>query len=212
VRKWYPPVILALAIVVSAIAYPSLPERVPMHWDLDGNVDRVGSRFEAAILLPIIGIVLWLGMRALPRIDPRRENYAKFQGSYDLVINAGITVLVVLHVAVIAVALGARIPLTRVMTAAAGAMLVVLGNVLPRARPNWWFGIRTPWTLSNERVWMRTHRVAGYLLVAAGLACVVTAPFVSERTTPLVFLTTLIAAAVGSIGYSYFAWRQETSR
>lgn len=211
-RKWYPPIVLALAIAVSAIAYPSLPERVAMHWDLDGSADRFGSRFEAAILVPLIGIGLWVVMRVLPRIDPRRDNYAKFQGSYDLVLNTAITFLVVLHVAVIAVALGARIPLARVMIASAGAMLVVLGNVLPRARPNWWFGIRTPWTLSNDRVWMRTHRVAGYLLVAAGLACVVAALFVSERTTPLVFLSTLIAAAVGSIGYSYFAWRQETSR
>jgi uncharacterized membrane protein len=201
-----------LAIVVSAVAYPSLPERVPMHWDLDGNVDRLGSRFEAAMLLPIVGIVLWLAMRALPRIDPRRENYAKFQGSYDLVINAVVTLLMVLHVAVIGVALGFPIPLTRVMIASAGAMLVVLGNVLPRARPNWWFGIRTPWTLSNDRVWTRTHRVGGYLLVIAGIACVVAALFVSERTTPVVFFSTLIAAAVGSAGYSYFVWRQETSR
>ena len=211
-RKWYPPLVLVAALVVSAIAYPRLPERVPVHWDFSGDVNRLGSRLEAATIIPLIGVVLWLVMRALPYIDPRRENYAKFQSTYDLVVNAAVTLLVVLHLALIGSALGYPIPRERVIAGAGGAMVALLGNVLPRARPNWWFGIRTPWTLSNDRVWMRTHRIGGYLLVIAGVAAVLASIFADARVTPIVLVGSLVAAAAGSIAYSYFAWRQETSR
>jgi immunity protein, SdpI family len=212
VRKWYAPLVLAAAIIVSIVAYPRLPERVPVHWDFAGDVDRVGSRLEAVALLPLLGIVLWLALRALPRIDPRRENYAKFQGTYDLVVNGAVTMIVVLHLALVASGLGIPIPVSRVVTASLGAMFILLGNVLPRARPNWWFGIRTPWTLSNDRVWVRTHRIAGYLLVIAGIVCVVGALVTNSHATHAILLGTLLAAPVGSVVYSYFAWRQETSR
>lgn len=211
-RKWYAPLVLAAAIVVSVIAYPKLPERVPVHWSFAGNVDRFGSRLEAVTVLPLLGIVIWLAMRALPRIDPRRENYAKFQSTYDLVVNGAVTLILVFHLSLVASALGIPLPLPRVVTAAAGVMFILLGNVLPRARPNWWFGIRTPWTLSNDRVWMRTHRVAGYLFVFAGIACVVAVLVVNTRVTQVVLPGALLVAAAGSIVYSYFAWRQETSR
>jgi uncharacterized membrane protein len=211
VRKWYAPVLLVLSIILSAIAYPSLPDRIPVHWSLFGEVNRYGSRFEAAFILPFIGIVFWLAMRALPRVDPLRENYARFQDTYELIVNTMVTLLVAMHLALIGSALGYPIPLSRVFPALVGVALVVLGNVLPRARPNWWFGIRTPWTLSNERVWTKTHRVGGYLFVAAGIAWVIVALMPSSSATHPILLVTLVVAALASFVYSYFAWRQEHS-
>ena len=211
-RKWYAPVILALAFVVSAAVYSSLPGRIPVHWNLAGDVDRWGSRLEAAFFLPFGALLLWLVLRALPRIDPRRENYARFQGTYDLIVNGVVTLLVVIHLLVLGNALGLPVPLARALPMLVGVMLIVLGNVLPRARPNWWFGIRTPWTLSNDRVWERTHRVGGYVLVAAGIVSVVVTAFWSSPASRLVLLGTILGAAFGCFVYSYFAWRQETSK
>ena len=90
------------------------------------------------------------------------------------------------------------------------AMLLGLGNVLPRAKPNWWFGVRTPWTLSSERVWTRTHRVAGYSLFGAGLAMVAMA----FATAPWARLALIAVVAVGAllpVVYSYLAWRKEVA-
>ena len=210
-RKWYAPVLLVLSIVLSAIAYPSLPDRIPVHWGFSGEVNRYGSRFEAAFILPFIGVVFWLVLRALPRIDPKRENYARFQSTYDLIVDTVVTLLVLMHLALIGSALGLPIPVTRVFPALAGVALVVLGNVLPRARPNWWFGIRTPWTLSNERVWTKTHRVGGYFFVAAGIVWIIVALLPASPGTHPILLVTLAAAALGSFVYSYFVWRQEHS-
>jgi len=209
-RKWYPVFVIAVTVIASAIAYPRLPETVPSHWNLQGQVNGWQPRGRAAFLMPIVLLVLWGVMRGLPAIDPRRANYAKFQPTYDFVVNAVLTVLALIHLAVIGAALGAPISIHRLVPIAFGVMLIAVGNQLPRARPNWWFGIRTPWTLSNDRVWERTHRVGGYLMTAAGAAIIIGA-LVTKLAGPLIIVC-IAGAGLGSVIYSYVAWRQETSR
>jgi uncharacterized membrane protein len=209
-RKWYPAVLIAVTAIVSAVAYPRLPETVPSHWNLHGQVNGWQSRGRAAFLMPVIMLVLWGVLRGLPAIDPRRANYAKFQPTYDFVIGAVLTLVALIHFAVLAVGLGAPISVHRVIPIALGVVLIAIGNQLPRARSNWWFGIRTPWTLSNERVWERTHRVGGYLMTAAGVAMII-GGLVSDFGGPIIAVC-LAGFALGSTIYSYYAWRQETSR
>ena len=209
-RKWYPVFLIAVTAIASAIAYPRLPETVPSHWNLQGQVNGWQPRGRAAFLMPIVLLVLWGLMRGLPAIDPRRANYAKFQPTYDFVVNAVLTVLALIHLAVIGAALGAPISIHRLVPIAFGLMLIAIGNQLPRARPNWWFGIRTPWTLSNDRVWERTHRVGGYLMTASGAAIIIGA-LVTKLAGPLIIVC-VAGAGLGSVIYSYVAWRQETSR
>lgn len=210
-RKWYPAALIAMAFGASAAVYRRLPARVPIHWNLHGVVDGWAGPLRAALLLPSLSLGVWLLLVALPRIDPRRENYAKFRGSYDLVIAATITMLVALHVMVLAAGLGVSVPIARVTPVAIGALMVVLGNVLPRARPNWWFGIRTPWTLSNDRVWERTHRVGGYLMMLSGLVLILSALFAAPMVR-IAGIGAVLVASLASYIYSYFAWKQETSR
>ena len=124
---------------------------------------------------------------------------------------ASLTILALIHISLVGIALGWPLSISRVMPALIGILFLVLGNALPRARPNWWFGIRTPWTLSNDRVWERTHRVGGYLLFGAGVACVISA-FIPGAVAGIVTLSAIAASVVGSIVYSYFAWKQETSK
>jgi uncharacterized membrane protein len=207
-RKAYPAFLILLALVFSALVYGRLPERVPVHWNWHGEVDRWGGRLEGAFLMPVMALLLWGLMRWLPRIDPRRENYTRFQSTYDFLINALVTMLVVFHVLVLGKALGWPLPLNRIMPALVGLLLIAIGNVLPRARSNWWFGVRTPWTLSSERVWARTHRVAGYLMSGAGLALVISAALPSPWTMGI-GIVAIGTATVGSVLYSYWVWRKE---
>jgi uncharacterized membrane protein len=210
-RKWFAPLLIIATIAFSAAIYSRLPERLPVHWSISGDINRYGNRVEGAFLLPGVMIVAWLLLRFLPRIDPRRANYAKFRDTYDLLVNSLVTLFAVMHVALLGTALGWPISMARLVPALVGLQFLILGNALPRARPNWWFGIRTPWTLSNDRVWMRTHRVGGYLLAGAGVVLLVAAAL------PRIWTVALGAAAValaafGSLIYSYFAWKQETSQ
>lgn len=210
-RKWYPLFPIAAMIAFTLIVYSRLPEQLPLHWNVKGEVDGYGSRARAAWLLPALALVMWGVMRFLPTVDPRAKNYEKFGPTYDLVIDALITFLAALHVVVLGAALGWPIAVQRVMPVILGLLFIVFGNVLPRARPNWWFGIRTPWTLSNDRVWERTHRVGGYLLMGAGVVCVASA-FIPGVASGIVALSSIAVSVVGSVIYSYFAWKQETSK
>jgi uncharacterized membrane protein len=210
-RKWLAPSIILLTIAFTVSVYSGLPDRMPVHWGVRGNVNRYGSRAEAAFLMPIVMIGLWLLLRFLPRVDSRRANYAKFGDTYDLLVNSLIGLFAVMHVALLGTALGWPISMERLVPALVGLQFLILGNALPRARPNWWFGIRTPWTLTNDRVWMRTHRVGGYLLAAAGIVLLVAAAVPGAWTVTL-GITAVGAAAFGSFIYSYFAWKQETSK
>lgn len=207
--RWYSALVVVVAVAMSAVAYPRLPERVPVHWGIRGEADRWGSRFEGAILFPFVMFAAWAVLRVLPRIDPREPNYAKMQSTYDFMINAVLTTLLVVHGMVLAAGLGYAVPVARLTPVLVGALFVTLGNVLPRARPNWWFGIRTPWTLSSDRVWARTHRVGGYAMTAAGI--VILAGAALPGAWPFaVFIVASAAAAVGPIVHSYILWRKET--
>jgi uncharacterized membrane protein len=210
-RKWFGLAAILLAAGFGAIVYPRLPDRVPSHWNFRGEVDGWTGPLAAVLLMPAIGVAMWILLRVFPRVDPRRENYAKFQGTYDILVNTIVTFLALVHVVVLASAIGWPVSIERLMPAGMGLLFIVIGNFLPRARPNWFLGIRTPWTLTNDRVWERTHRVGGYLFVIAGVVFTVMA--LSPLPLPgAAIAATVCGVAVISIAYSFVAWRQETAR
>ena len=207
-RKWFAPALIAAAVAFSVSVYSRLPEPLPVHWNLHGDVNRYGSRVEGAFALPAVMLLVWLLMHFLPTIDPRRANYAKFADTYNLIINSLVALFAVMHVALLGTALGWPVSMERLVPALVGLEFVILGNALPRARPNWWFGIRTPWTLSSDRVWTRTHRVGGYLLAGAGVILLIAAAL-PRRWTFALGVAAVLSAGFGSLVYSYFAWKQE---
>lgn len=210
-RKWYPWLLVGLVFGASAAMYSRLPVEMPTHWDAQGDVNGSMSRAWGAWMMPLVLVAMAIVLPRLPLIDPRRENYEKFRPSYDLAINAVMTLIAVLHVAMLGAALGWKVPMERITPLMVGVLFVILGNVLPRARPNWMFGIRTPWTLTNDRVWERTHRLSGIVMVIAGLLIIAMALVAPMAGVPVIVAASVLAGVV-PIAYSYYAWRQETQR
>jgi uncharacterized membrane protein len=208
-RKWYPVLVIALAFATSIVAYGHLPDPMPTHWNLHGEVDGYSGRFVGAFLLPLIMIGIAALIPVLPKIDPRGNNYQKFDTAYFTIMNATITLMFVIHLFALAAALGIGISMSRMIPAAIGVLLIVIGNVLPRVRSNWMVGIRNPWTLSSDRVWERTHRVGGYMMLALGALLVVCGPFAPPKTTFVLILAGVIAVALGITAYSYVIWTRE---
>jgi uncharacterized membrane protein len=198
--------IAALALVVSLWAWPSLPPRIPTHWNLDGVVDGYSSRLAGAFGLPLGIVVLRLLLALLPNIDPLRANYERFRDTYWLVINGILLFVAVVHGMVIANALGYLVNPNTVFPVALAILLILLGNVLTRLAPNWFLGIRTPWTLSDEYVWRKTHRVGGWLMVLGGLAILAAALVARPFAVKMVFVV-VVGIAVWSLIYSYVLWR-----
>ncbi len=207
-RKRLPPLIVIAAVIITAAVYPRIPERMPTHWNMHGEIDGWSSRLWGAWLIPLLLPVMWGIFKALPHIDPRKENYAKFASTYEWIVALVMGFLLLMQGIVLAAATGHAVPMERVIPAGVGLMFLVLGNLLPRARPNWFVGIRTPWTLSSDRSWERTHRLGGYVFVLIGLAMIATAFMTPVRG--LVILPFIVApVVVVLIGYSYIIWKQE---
>ena len=207
-RKWIPLVLVAAAFIASAVVYPSLPDRVPTHWNLQGEVDGWSGRTWGAWMIPLMIALLWALMRWLPSIDPRGSNYVKFGGAFEGIMVSVMLFMLAVHAIVLRSALGSPVPVDRVMPFGIGVLLVVIGNLLPRARSNWFVGIRTPWTLSSDRVWEKTHRFGGRLFVVGGIL-IAAAGVVGATWTRWVLVTVIAACSLGAVVYSYVEWRKE---
>ena len=207
-RKWISLMIVVAAFIVSAVVYPRLPATIPTHWDLAGQPNGWSSRFWGAWLIPIFLLGMWALVRVLPRIDPRGSNYAKFGGAFEAIIDAIMLFMLALHVVALRAALGHPVEMQRILPIGIGVLLIVIGNLLPRARPNWFVGIRTPWTLSSDRVWEKTHRFGGRLFVAGGLIITI-ASFLWVQEAHVVLFAVMVVVASSVMIYSYLEWKRE---
>ncbi|HYN82407.1 MAG TPA: DUF1648 domain-containing protein [Gemmatimonadaceae bacterium] len=209
-RKWIPSLLVIVAVLATLAVYSRLPEQVPTHWNMSGEVDDWSSRLWGAWTIPLVMAAMLLVFRAFPLIDPRRENYPKFAGAYEGILIIVLLFMLALHVSLLATMLGRPIAVMRLLPVGIGLLLVGIGALLPKAHANWFIGIRTPWTLSNDRVWERTHRFGGVVMIGTGLLIGASAMLV-PLWTHRVMAGAIAAMAIIVIGYSYFAWRQEVN-
>ena len=212
ITRWYPAFLVAIAFGVSAAVLGRLPDQMVVHWDMAGNPNGWMSRSIGAFFAPFMMLASWAIFRAAPHIDPRRENFQKFAGSYDFIVAAILTLLLVIHLAVLALALGYHVNIGLIAPMLVGILFVVIGNVLPLARPNFMYGIRTPWTLSNDRVWARTHRFGGYSMTIAGLAMIAASILLPSELGVAVVIGASVASLLAPAVYSYLTWKRETKR
>ncbi len=206
--RWLGAVLVLGMVVFAALAWPHLPERMAVHWNSSFQPDRWGSRAGGAGLLPALALGFWLVLPLLRRIDPKRANYARWDPTFWLVLNLVVLLMAAMEVAIVGLGLGWPIDMHRVILVTLGLLFLALGNYLPRVRSNWWVGIRTPWTLSSERVWRETHRLGGRTFVAGGLVTMVAA-LVPVQVAPWVALLGLLLAGFVPVVYSYVLWRRE---
>lgn len=203
-------------LVASGLAWGTVPDRVPVHWGMNGEPDRYGGRIEGLLLLPAITTGLAVLLWGAPFIDPRRANLLKSESAYTAMCIATVAVLGVVHFAVIATATGRAVSMGAVMGISIGALFVVLGWAMRQVRSNFIFGVRTPWTLSSERSWERTHLLAGRLFVAGGMATIAAGVVTFVTGTEWLPVTTLLVTALGaslvSVVYSYVVWRGDPDR
>jgi uncharacterized membrane protein len=208
-RKLIPGLVLLLAATAFSVwAYPQLPATVATHFDIDGTPNGWSSRLTAVLLVPALALLLVGVFAVIPRIDPRRANYALFGSTYWSILNALLILLAGIHVVVLGKALGWPVDIGRVAGLGIGALFIFMGNLMTRMRPNWFMGIRTPWTLSSETVWRKTHRFGGVAFALAGgiiaASSLVHAPWVHYAA-----FSTAIIAGLGSVLYSYIVWKRE---
>lgn len=207
-RKWIPLLIVAAAFIASAIVYPRLPASIPTHWNVAGQPDKWSSRAWGAWMMPVFILGAWVLFRIIPAIDPRGANFAKFGGAFEGIVTSVMLFMLALHIVVLRAALGQPADMRRVVPIGMGLLFLAIGNLLPRARPNWFVGIRTPWTLSSDRVWDKTHRLGGRVFVVAGIIITLAGIFAVQWAHAVAFTLAFLSVAA-LVLYSYVEWRGE---
>ncbi len=197
--------------VAAAATWPFAPERIPVHWNINGDVDRYGGRLEGLLAVPLIAAVLYALLLMLPRIDPGRANYESFRAAYRGIRLSILSLVTMLYACIQLTAFGHDVNMRAVVPIALGLLFIVLGNFMGKLRPNWFVGVRTPWTLSSRRSWNKTHRLAGWLFIGMGLA-VAAYGFVQTLWMLVVAATVSVVSLSWMVIYSYLVWRDDPER
>lgn len=203
-------ILVIINIIVGLWAYPKLPDQVPSHWNIEGQVDGYSGAFGGAFFLPLIILGVYVMFWVIPRIDPKRANYLKMGRVFWIVSTTLVVFLSLMYWGTLAVALGYFDTLPRWYFSGIGVIFILLGNYFGKIKFNYTFGIRTPWTLANEEVWTKTHRFAGPLWVIGGILMTLAGILPAEWTGPL-FGIVMCMIAVVPMAYSYIVYRKLAS-
>lgn len=198
--------VIAISFVAGIYLYPQMPDKMASHWNAQGEVDGHMPKFWALFLMPIVSVVMFILFVFLPRIDPLKKNIEKFRKYFDLFILLIILFLFYIYLLTLLWSFDYRFDMAQMMSPALGVLFYYIGILLKHAERNWFIGIRTPWTLSSDDVWKKTHELGGKLFKAAGLLCFV--GLVLPQYALWFVLLPVVLAAVYLVFYSYFEYKK----
>jgi uncharacterized membrane protein len=200
-------VLAALMAGVAVYSYLRMPEVVAVHWDAQGMANGYGSRFQAAFLLPLIMIGIAALLLVIPEIDPLKANIEKFRKDFNAFILAFALFFFYLYALTTLLNLGFQFGLNQFLVPGMGIFIYACGVLLGKARRNYFIGIRTPWTLSSDTVWAKTHVLGGVLFKLSGVISIL--GILAPKLAILFLLVPLMASSAITIAYSYIVFRQE---
>ena len=200
--------LIAAMFVLAAWAWPRLPAQIPTHWNLQGKVDGHGNKLVGLLVLPLTVLGVYFLMMLLPLFDPGRANYGNFARTYNVLRLGFVAFMSVLYGATVAAAFGRSIDMILVAFLGTAILFFVIGNLMGKIRPNWFVGIRTPWTLSSKQSWDKTHRLASWLFLFMGALFAVVA-FIHNTWTLAAMIAIDALCLAWIVVYSYLVFRSD---
>jgi uncharacterized membrane protein len=199
--------IILISFAIGAYLYPQMPDPMPSHWNANGDVDGYMPKFWGLFLMPLFSLALLGLFLLIPRIDPLKANIQKFRGYFDRFILLIMAFFLYIYLLTLLWALGFTFQFVLAMVPAFAILFYYAGILVENSKQNWFIGIRTPWTLSSERVWDKTHKLGGKLFKAAALIGLLGLVF-QDYAIWLVILPVLFVAGY-TIVYSYVEFQKE---
>lgn len=206
--EWFSISALVVSFFGALFFYQYFPDQVPTHWNIKGEVDGYSGPFLAAFLLPLMMLGIYLMFIALPYFDPKKEQYLSFASTYHRFKDLIIAFLAILFFMMGLNGLGYQVRVGFYAPIMVGILFLAIGLMLEKVKMNWFMGIRTPWTMSSEAVWEKTHRLSSRVLIVSGLLIALTA-FVPLLFRLPLFILAIVLIVLGLPFYSYFLYRQE---
>ena len=210
--EWLQLGVIGAMFLTAAIRWGSVPDQIPIHWNAAGEVDGYGGRFTGLLLMPLIALALYLLLRYIPRIDPAKANYENFATTY-LVIRVVFVVYMafIYFVMNLAIANEENVAVDKFILGAVAVLFIVLGGAMGKFRPNWFVGIRTPWTLTSKLSWTKTHRAGGWVFIGSGVSMLLAA-LIDGELAIYVMLAVILVGVIGLVAYSYVVWRDDPDK
>lgn len=206
--------IFLIAVGVTIFAWAKVPAdaQIPIHWNAQGEVDNYGSKTLGLLMGP--GLIFFLSMLLafIPRIEPRIENLQQSQKACKVVWVFIVLFMLGLHLITTSAALGKSINMATMMSFAIGILFMAIGNYMGKIRSNFMFGIRTPWALSSEKSWNKTHRLGGRLFFLIGLLVFVSAFLQRGNLSFGLLIGGIFVILIVTYAYSYWVWKQDEDR
>lgn len=203
-------VMIALALLAGAILWNQLPDQMASHWNVNDQVDGTIPKFWGVFMMPLVTLGMMILFLVVPNIDPLKANIAQFRESFNLFIVLIVAFMLYIHGLTLAWSLGfTNFKMSAAMLPFMGVLFIAIGFMLRKAKRNFFIGIRTPWTLSSDSVWNKTHQLGSILFMASGAFATIGGLFGGMTAFWLMFVP-LIGSTLFLVIYSYVLYRNET--
>ncbi|MFA5877859.1 MAG: DUF1648 domain-containing protein [Candidatus Staskawiczbacteria bacterium] len=199
--------VLITTFAISFYFYPQLPERLASHWNARGEVDGYSSKAFGLFLIPVMSLALFSLLSLVPKIDPLKKNIESFRKYYDLFILLFLLFFLYIHLIIILWGLDIRVDMNMALLPAFVILFYFVGVLIEHSKRNWFIGIRTPWTLSSDIVWDKTHKLGGILFKAGAIVSAFGLFF--PDYVILFILFPAVVSAIYPVIYSYFVFRKQ---
>jgi uncharacterized membrane protein len=206
-RNWVKMFLVGLTIVsliLAVILYGAMPERMVTHWGLYGEPNGWMSRFWGMAIWPAINLFMLFIYFFVPKFEPKKENLADFRKEYDKLMLWIFLVLNYIFVLSFIYNRGVAIDMGRMTVPVFGLLYIAMGMILPKTKQNFMVGIRTPWTLADDKVWKMTHEFGGKLFVASGVVTV----FTGLLSTMWGFVALFGSVLITTLLVMVYSWRE----
>ncbi len=199
--------LIIIAGIMGLYFYPQMPAIMPSHWNIAGEIDGYTPKSTALFLMPILSVLMLLLFMWFPKADPKQENVAHNQPYYEKVVLLIIAFLFYIYCLTLLASLGYKFDMGKVMVPGLGILFFAIGKQMENIKPNWFFGIRTPWTIHSPEIWEKTHRIGSRLFQALGIVL-----FCFGMIWPIIsfnlLMVFIIALLVWSFAYPYLLWKR----
>jgi len=187
--------VAAATLVATAVIYPSLPERIPIHWNASGEIDGWGDK-QWAFLTPAIMIGMLGLLRVIPWLSPKHFEIDTFRSTYAFIVLLVSVLFAYIQGLTLLEPLGYHVRTDRALMVGMMLFFMLMGNVLGKVQRNFFVGVRTPWTLASERVWTDTHRLAAWMFVGTGALGLISALLGLSIFVPLALIGVTVVTIV----------------
>ncbi|MDC1068991.1 SdpI family protein [Candidatus Kapabacteria bacterium] len=203
--------IVLLPFIYLGYIWGQLPDKIPLHWDLNGEIDRYGDKMELILIPILLPLLIYIIFLMIPKVDPKNKLNQmgnKLQSIKILVT----TIMSILALFIINSSKNQSLANPNYIVLIIGILYLVLGNYFKTIRANYFIGIRTPWTLENETVWKKTHSLGGKLCFTGGLIVVITSLILENQTNFIVFMIITAIISITPIIYSYLIFKKQNQQ